>query len=68
MSPTIIGSREHSYELSTCEPFEPIHNTFMSSNNHAEVIVLKERLNAIRAELDNMSSPCWVTDNIGLNS
>lgn len=65
VSITVVCSAEHCDKFAPCESFEPIHDTFVCTDNHAEIILLKELVHSIRAEFNDIACSSRVTDHVG---
>jgi hypothetical protein len=57
----VVSSREHSDKSTSCESLESVHDTLVGPNDHVEVVLGKEALDSVGAELDDVSSLRWVS-------
>ena len=65
---TVVSRREYCEELATSEALEAIHDALVSSQDKAAPVGIKEVLDAIWAELHNVSCAIGVADEVGLNA
>lgn len=68
MTATVVRSRKDCEELTACETLESVHHTLVSAKDESAPVGLKEVLDAIRAEFDDISGAVGVTDEVRLNS
>ena len=65
---TVVSRREYCEELAASEALEAIHDALVSSQDKAAPVGIKEVLDAIWAELHNVSCAIGVADEVGLNA
>ena len=68
MTTTVVSRREYCEELAASEALEAIHDALVSSQDKAAPVGIKEVLDAIWAELHNVSCAIGVADEVGLNA
>ena len=68
MTTAVISRREYREELTASEALEAVHDAFVGSQDKAAPVGIEEVLDAIRAELHNVSCAVRVTDEVGLNA
>ena len=68
MSATVIGGGEYGEELTSGESFETVHHALVSSDDVLGFVVVKELLDTVRSEFDNVTSAIRVTDEVRLDT
>ena len=68
MTTAVVGCREYREELSASEALEAVHDALVGSQDKAAPVGIEEVLDAIWAELHNVSCAVRVTDEVGLNA
>ena len=64
----VVCRREDSEELSTGESFETIHDALVCSQDELASVCIKEVLDTIRAEFDDVSRAIGVSDEVRLDA
>ena len=65
---TVVSRREYCEELAASEALEAIHDALMGSQDKATPVGIEEVLDAIWAELYNISCTVGVANEVGLNA
>ena len=68
MTTAVISRREYREELAASEALEAVHDALVGSQDKAAPVGIEEVLDAIRAELHNVSCAVRVADEVGLNA
>lgn len=68
MPSTVVRGGEDSKQLTASESLESIHDAFVGSQDELRFVVLKEILNSVWAEFDNVASSVRISDKVRLNS
>ena len=68
MPSAVVSCREDSEELATGESFEAIHDAFVSTQNESTPVGVKEVLDTVRAELDDIACAIGVSNEVRLDA
>lgn len=63
--PAVVCGWEHCDQWSACESFEPVHDAFMSTDYHAQIVLFEELLDSVRAELNYVAGLWRISQMIG---
>lgn len=68
MASAVVGGREDCDQISSREPFEPVHHALMRSDDFGKVVGLEELFDDVWPELDDVSGVVRVADGVVLDS